>query len=97
MREAELRAQRQADMNRVALIIRQLEFVQLRMQALESVIAEVAKPMFEKDPTWLTKRLDEKHMEYLSKAAEEARVMAEKAKEEARKPKLTIVGANGLH
>jgi hypothetical protein len=97
MREAEFRAQRQADMNRVALIIRQLEFVQLRMEAFESVIAEVAKPMFEKDPEWLKNRLDVKHLELLNKAAEEARVMAEKAKEEARKPKLTIVGANGLH
>ncbi len=78
-------------MKRVALLIRQVEFIQLRMEAMETILAEVAKPMFEKDPEWLKKKMDAKHLELLKKMDEADKAMAQKAHEEAMKPKLVMV------
>lgn len=94
MREAEIRAQRNADNRRVALIIRQLEFVQLRMEALESVLAEVAKPMLERDPEWLKNKMDVKHLALLNDQAAKSREMAEEVKKEAMRPKLVMVNGH---
>lgn len=91
MREAEVRAQRAADNRRVSLIIQQLEFVQLRMEALESVLADVCKSVLERDKEWLKKLMDEKHLALLNEQAVKAREIAEKAKEERMKPKLVMV------
>lgn len=96
MRESEYRMQRAADTKRIALILRQLEFVQLRMEALEAILAEVVKPILERDPEWLKKKMDAKHLEILNAQAIKDKEAREKAEEERRKPKLILpAGVNG--
>jgi hypothetical protein len=90
MREAEIQARFASVSKRMAMLIDQLEFVQMRQQATEAVLAEISKPVFEKEADWLKDKIDAKHAEIKMKAdAEDAERMA--------KPKLLVVNGNGLH
>lgn len=95
MRESEIRAQRIADARRMAMIINQLEFVQLRMQALESIISEKLKPMMESDKEWLKKKMDEKHLDLIKESNAEREAVRQKREDEQNRPKLILLNSNG--
>lgn len=97
MREFEVRAMHEADARRMSLILRQFEFMKTRFDAYETVLSS-RKAMFRAlwNPAWLRRAVDAVQATYLNMIDEQRKAAAEKVKEEASKPKLTIVGANGL-
>lgn len=98
MRESEIRIMQQQNAARSGLILSQFQFLKTRQQAFEMVFK--ASSLFDRvlwlfRPFSFVEAVDAVHLSLLKE--EKARVDAavEKAKEESRKPKLTIVGANG--
>lgn len=96
MREFEFRAMHEADARRMALILRQFEFLKTRLDAYEVVLSS-RKAMFRAlwNPKWLQSAVDMVQASLLEVRDRERKQAAEKVKEEIVKPKISIVGTNG--
>jgi len=96
MRDDQIYTMNQRRAQTEAALYRQLAFLNTRMEAFEQVFFS-PKAMWRSlwDKKWLKAEVDRVHLDLLQKHDAKVKVAAEKAKAEAMKPKLTIVGPNG--
>jgi len=89
----------EANDKKVATLYRQIQFIQTRLQAYEIVtfemgLIDVIKSLFSRKT--LRTRVDQVQLRLIQEHDQAAKESLEKSKEEKTKPKLTIVGANGI-
>lgn len=99
MRDDQIYKMKDESNKNLSMFYRQLVFIQTRFDAYEKFIGglglfEVIKILF--NPSLLTKRIDEIHVDLMRQHDKEVKEIMEKEKKEKSKPKLTIVGANGF-
>lgn len=83
--------------HKVAILYQQVNFVNMRIAAYESVLSNkwmMFKAIF--DPKFVQGKVDEAQMELIKKHDMEVMERMKKAKEEAAKPKIQVVTANGI-
>lgn len=98
MREAEIRLMQQRNAARSALMLNQFSFLETRGRAMESVLSN--SPIWKRlwwilSPVGIWKEVDALQLRLMTEEKAKMAAAVEKAKEDARKPRLTIVGANG--
>lgn len=82
---------------RLAIIYRQVMFIQTRIEAYETVLSNrwnVLRGTF--DPQSIKKLVDMEQLRLIRKHDEEVRENEEKNKQERLKPKLSIISPNGI-
>jgi hypothetical protein len=82
-----------------AVLYKQIHFLASRMETFENVIrgsSLIDRIRWVSNPFRFIVAVDMAHLRLMKKHEQLAREDAEKAKEQAQKPKITIVGANGL-
>lgn len=97
MRDEKIFQMRDQEAKRLAMLYRQVQFIQTRVDAYEKVLSTtsaVFKAFLNR--SWLKYEVDRMQMELLKEHDEMIKASVEKAKEEAKKTKLTIVSGNGL-
>lgn len=97
MRDTKIYEMRDQEAKRLAMLYRQVQFIQTRIDAYEKVLSttgSVFKAFLNR--SWLKYEVDRVQVELLKEHDEMIKASVEKAKEEAKKPKLSIVGANGI-
>ena len=97
MRDEKIIQAQDQERKRAAVIYRQLQFLDSRFLAYEKVLGSTwnkLKSIF--NHKWLMKEVERVQFEILREHDKAINEAAERAKEEKSKPKLTIVGANGI-
>jgi hypothetical protein len=100
MREAEFRAMQSVNAKRSGLLLDQFMFLETRQRALEAVLCGLTLWCRFKLLVWpddFKEIVDRTHLVFLKEEWARRDAAVEKVKQESRKPKLTIVGANGIH
>ena len=83
--------------NKVAILYQQVNFVNMRMAAYESVLSTkwmMFKAIF--DPKGIQSLVDTAQMKLIQRHDQEVAERMKKAKEESAKPKIQVVSANGM-
>lgn len=98
MRDGQVFAMQEANVRRSALLFSQWEFLETRQRSFENALK--ASRLFDRvlwffSPKAFFEVVDAVQFRILEDGKRRAEAAQEKAKEEARKPRLTIVGANG--
>ena len=94
MRDGQILQRQQIDGRRIAMIYKQMVFIDTRMQAMESVFKNLT--FWERlhlSPNEVIKRVDKLHLEILRLHDKQLKEVQETEKATS---KLTIVGANGV-
>lgn len=97
MRDESIFEMQKQQARRVAIIYRQLQFLDSRMLAYEKVLSSTwnkLRALFSRK--WMMAQVEKEQLEILRIHDEQIKEASEKAQEEKAKPKLTIVGANGI-
>lgn len=97
MRDGQILEIQKQEAKRLAMVYRQLQFVDTRISAYEKVLSSTwnkLKAML--NHAWLIREVEKQQLEMLKAHDDVIREKAEKVKEEKVKTKLTIVGANGI-
>lgn len=95
MRDHEVYRMAKGLQDQTALIYRQVQFLNTRLSAIEAVLESrigLLKALF--SSTWLKNTVDNVQKALLKQHDDEMRALAEKKKEEAQKPKITLL--NGV-
>lgn len=96
MRDDKIYQMRNQEIQRFSAMARQILFIDTRQQAGEIVFSSplnVLRGMF--SPAWFKRRIDEEQIKLFQAHDDKVRAIKEKELSEAKKPKLSIVGANG--
>lgn len=97
MRDGEIIYRQQNDAKRIAMIYRQMLFIDTRLQAFETSLVsrwDILKAIF--NPKSFMVSVNNKQSALLKEHDDRVRELTEKQKQEGQKPKLSIIGANGL-
>lgn len=99
VRDQEIYKMREFDSKNMVTLYRQIQFIQTRLQAYEIVtfemsLIDVIKSLFSRKA--LREKVDQVQIKLIQEHDQLAKESIEKKKEESSKPKLTIVGANGI-
>lgn len=97
MRDGQIFEIQKQEAKRLAMVYRQLQFLDARIAAYETVLSSTwntLKAIFNR--SWLMKQVEIEQLKILREHDQAIRESIEKAKEEKAKPKLTIVGSNGI-
>lgn len=98
MRDGQVYKMQEANARRAAMLFGQWEFLETRQRAFEVVFKASAfweRVGFIINPMSFIKAVDAKQIEFLEDGRRKAQAAAERVREEARKPKLTIISASG--
>lgn len=97
MRDEKIIQAQEQERKRTAIIYRQLQFLDSRFLAYEKVLGSTwNKLKFIFNHKWLVKEVERVQLEILKEHDKAMMEAAEKANEEKAKPKIKIVGANGI-
>lgn len=97
MRDGNILEMNQRRAQNEVILYRQMTFLNTRLEAYETVLSSrLAMVRALIDPRWLRKAVNETQMYLMAMHDERMEASAKKAKEQEQKPKITIVGANGL-